>query len=135
VFKEWREDNPYILSRSAELDKREWKAPRFIKDPEEVDRCWEVIQKNFARLKDIFITLACRSNFPSITNLDFTAFCDQCKIIDKVINIARIDQLFVNTNYEVIANDENPDSELCRFEFFEILLRLGNAKYRETGLC
>ncbi len=91
VFKDWREDNPYILSRSAELDKREWKAPRFIKDPEEVDRCWEVIQKNFARLKDIFITLACRSNFPSITNLDFTAFCDQCKIIDKVINIARID--------------------------------------------
>jgi hypothetical protein len=43
--------------------------------------------------------------------------------------------LFVNTNYEVIANDENPDSELCRFEFFEILLRLANAKYRETGIC
>jgi hypothetical protein len=117
------------------LDKREWKAPRFIKDSEEVEKCWDVIWKNFAKLKDIFITMASRSNFPSVTLLDFTTFCDVCKIIDKTVNLSTIDRLFIATNVEIIANDENPDKELCRFEFFEILLRLGNVKFREAGLC
>ena len=134
VFKEWKEDTPYILQKSAELDKREWKAPRFIKDPEEVEKCWEVIWKYFAKLKDIFITMASRSNFPSVTLLDFTTFCDICRIMDKNVNLSTIDRLFIATNVEIIANDENPDKELCRFEFFEILLRLGNVKYRETGI-
>jgi hypothetical protein len=135
VFKEWREDTPYILQKSAELDKREWKAPRFIKDPDEVEKCWDVIWKNFSRLKDIFITMASRSNFPSVTLLDFTTFCDICKIMDKNVNLSTIDRLFIATNVEIIANDENPDKELCRFELFEILLRLANVKYRETGIC
>jgi hypothetical protein len=134
VFKDWREDSPYILQKSAEIDKREWKAPRFIKDPDEIEKCWDVIWKYFAKLKDIFITMASRSNFPSVTILDFTSFCDVCKIMDKNVNLSTIDRLFIATNVEIIANDENPDKELCRFEFFEILLRLGNVKYREIGI-
>jgi hypothetical protein len=131
VFKDWKEDNNYILQRSAELDKKEWKAPRFIKDFEEIDRCWDIIWQNFVRLKDIFITMASRSNFPSVSNLDFTTFCDQCKLIDgKTFNLSDIDRLFIATNVELVANDENPDKELCRFEFFEILLRIADFKYR-----
>jgi hypothetical protein len=49
--------------------------------------------------------------------------------------IATIDRLFIATNVEIVANDENPDKELCRFEVFEILLRMANSKYREPGIC
>lgn len=79
--------------------------------------------------------MACKSNFPSITLLDFTIFAEQCKFMDKNVVLATIDRLFIATNVEIIANDENPDKELCRFEVFEILLRMANAKYRETGIC
>jgi len=79
--------------------------------------------------------MASRSNFPSVTLLDFTTFCDVCKIMDKNVNLSTIDRLFIATNVEIIANDENPDKELCRFELFEILLRLANVKYRESGMC
>ncbi len=136
VFRDWKEDNNYVLTKSAELDKKEWKAPRFIRDVEEIDRCWDVIWQNFTKLKDIFINLASKSNFPSVTNLDFTTFCDQCKLIDaKTFNLADIDRLFIATNVEIVANDENPDKELCRFEFFEILLRIGDFKYKQKGVC
>jgi len=125
-----------VLTKSAELDKKEWKAPRFIRDVDEIDRCWDIIWQNFAKLKDIFINLASKSNFPSVTNLDFTTFCDNCKMIDaKTFNLADIDRLFIATNVEIVANDENPDKELCRFEFFEILLRIGDFKYRQKGVC
>ena len=79
--------------------------------------------------------MASKSNFPSVTLLDFTNFADQCKIFDKYVNLSTIDRLFIATNVEIIANDENPDKELCRFELFEILLRLANVKYRESGIC
>lgn len=43
--------------------------------------------------------------------------------------------MFIATNVELTVNDENPDKSLCRFELFEILLRIANVKYRETGIC
>jgi len=50
------------------------------------------------------------------------------------VNFATIDRLFIATNYEVVANQDNPDRALQRFELIEVLLRIANAKYRETGI-
>lgn len=100
----------------------------------QVARCWAIIQRNFAKLKDLFIALASRSNFPSIGIINFCSWCDKCDVMDKSITIATIDRLFIASNYEVEKNDDNPDKELCRFEFMEILLRIANAKFRETGI-
>lgn len=86
-----------------------------------------------ARLKDLFITLAASSIFPFISWIDFSLFCEKCKLFDKVVTIGTIDRLFIATNYEVVENDENPDRALCRFELYELLLRIANSKYRETG--
>lgn len=55
--------------------------------------------------------------------------------MDKNVNLATLDRLFIAANVELIANDENPDKELCRFELFEILLRLAYVKYKESGVC
>lgn len=43
-----------------------------------------------------------------------------------------VDRMFIATNYELQDQDENPDRALNRFEFIEILIRLGAAKYRDT---
>ena len=36
VFRDWRADTDSTLERAGASDKEQWKAPRFIKDPEEV---------------------------------------------------------------------------------------------------
>ena len=76
VFKDWKEDTPILLNKAMELDQKEWKAARFIKDPAEVESCWRVIKQNFSKLKDVFITLAARSNFPYVGLLDFGIFAE-----------------------------------------------------------
>lgn len=86
------------------------------------------------KLKDIFITLASRSCFPTISWIDFTNFCDFCKILDKNVGLATIDRNFIATNVELEAVDDNPDNSLCRYEFYEILVRLANAKFKEPGI-
>ena len=88
------------------------------------------------KLKDIYITLTSRSNFPCISWIDFTNFCIECKIPDKNVGLATVDRLFIATNVDVDGssgeNNDNPDKALCRYEFYEILVRLANAKFRET---
>jgi hypothetical protein len=49
------------------------------------------------------------------------------------VTLADIDRSFIVTNFEVVDNPDNPDHALCRFELFEILIRIANLKYRETG--
>ena len=55
--------------------------------------------------------------------------------MDKNVGLSTIDRVFIATNVMLSPNDENPQNELVRFEFFEILLRVANVKYRETGIC
>jgi len=46
-----------------------------------------------------------------------------------------IDTLFVATNFDNDIEDEyNSQTELVRYEFFEILVRIANAKYVAPGL-
>ena len=46
-----------------------------------------------------------------------------------------IDMYFVATNFEEGGEQEgNDDRSLCRFEFFEILIRIARGKFVETGI-
>lgn len=123
-----------MLDKCWQNDSHEWKVSRFIKDPVEIKACWTTVQQNFVKLKDIFTSLIARSNFPNISINDFEIFSGTCQFFDKNVSLSTIGRLFISSNYEVVANDENPDRLLCRYEFFELLLRIANAKYRETGL-
>jgi len=42
---------------------------------------------------------------------------------------------FIATNVELERNDENPDRDLNRAEFFEILLRIANDKFKKPKLA
>ena len=126
VFKDWKVDTPMTYLKCHDHDQKNWKIPRFVKDQADQQKCWDIITEHFKKLKDIFITLSAKSMFPNISWIDFTTFCDHCKVLDKNVVLATIDRLFIATNVELDSSSpsENPDKALCRYEFFEILVRL-----------
>lgn len=50
------------------------------------------------------------------------------------MTVAAVDRLFIVTNFEIVDNSDNPDRALCRYELLEILVRIANLKYRESGV-
>ena len=40
-----------------------------------------------------------------------------------------IDRVFIVTNVELEEQEDNPDRDLCRYEFYEIVARLAKEKY------
>lgn len=40
-----------------------------------------------------------------------------------------IDRIFIATNFEEEEQEGNDDRSLCRFEFFEIIVRMARQKY------
>mmetsp|Transcript_41069 Transcript_41069/g.39584 ORF Transcript_41069/g.39584 Transcript_41069/m.39584 type:complete len:237 (+) Transcript_41069:504-1214(+) len=83
------------------------------------------------------MTEICQSSFPCISWIDFSNFCEKCNLFDKAIQIATIDRLFIATNVvlEKLEQEDNPDKALCRYEFYEILIRIAAAKFKDTGIC
>ena len=43
--------------------------------------------------------------------------------------MATFDRMFIAVNLEEEDLEDNPDRALCRYEFFEILVRIAIAKY------
>ena len=76
--------------------------------------------------------VAIGSCFPSIGWMDFDDMVKKVKIVDKRhLNVAQIDTIFKAVNYEVVDLEDNPDRDLCRYEFFEIIVRMAMAKYKD----
>jgi len=45
-----------------------------------------------------------------------------------------IDRLFIAVNVELFDMVDNADRALCRFEFYEIIVRIAQAKFVDNGL-
>jgi len=78
---------------------------------------------------------ATHSQFPHIEWIDASNYCEKIKIPDKNVNLAAIDRIFIATNVELQALDENPDKMLCRYEFYEYIVRLAQIKYKDSKIC
>ena len=67
--------------------------------------------------------------------IDFTNLCNSWKIVSKRdLSIKDIDILFFAVNFEEVGGgaadlEDNPDKELCRYEFFEIIVRMAKLKF------
>jgi len=130
VFDSWRVDNDRMLKTIIEEDSMHWKLPKFIKDENDRDMCLVLIQKNVTLLKKVFINLVSQGGcFPNIGMIDFSIFIEKCKINDKAINLSTVDRCFIATNQ---GSDTN---NLCRYQFWEILVRIAQNKYKDTGVC
>ena len=54
-------------------------------------------------------------------------------IDDKWCSMSTIDRLFIATNVEMVELEDNPDRDLCRYEFYEIIVRMADERYRKSG--
>jgi hypothetical protein len=83
------------------------------------------------------MTEVCNSSFPCISWIDFSNFCEKCNIFDKNVGISHIDRIFIATNVVLDTQDDtdNPEKALCRYEFYEILVRIAQTKFKEAGIC
>ncbi len=128
-----------MLSTMFNDDIKWWKIARFVKDDTDRERTEKVIERNFQRIKKIFTSFIAQSYFPNISWIDFGNFCEKCKIIDgKGVTLATVDRSFIAANVAVEGqklSEDNPTNALSRFEFLEILVRLAQAKFKETGIC
>ena len=93
---------------------------------------------HFDLLKDVFLTLTLSSgNFPYLNSQDFTRFCKEIKLTDKNINQSRIDTII--SNVKASKGIDKPKFhnqgalDLSRPEFFEALIRVSIAKFKENA--
>ena len=88
--------------------------------------------KYFWKMKNLFEYLASHSAFPNISWNDFTAYCIKSGILDKNVILSTIDRLFITTNVASHEFKEKTNERvLKRYEFFEIIVRIAIAKYRD----
>ena len=107
-----------------------------MKDPADLEELCVVVRKYAEPLKNIFIQIASRSNFPQITSLDFRAFCQRASIIDdyKGATISAIDTCFIGANNNSFKVESMSKELLMRYKFLEIITRIAKAKFVETAL-
>ena len=135
VFKSFIEDNDENRKIMFNNDKKHLKLSRIIKDEVILNDVYNTLLNNFAVIKEIFDATCAASNYPNIGWLDFSNFCDKCQLIDSQnLNRAAIDRCFIAVNVDFDDLDDNPQQELCRYEFFEIIVRMAMCKYRDLQL-
>ena len=135
MFKDWTDDSEQVLKRFCMKDVEYSKIGRFVKDYFEYTRLTDVLKEYAAAIKDIFTYCIAFSTFPSISWIDFTNLCSMWKIPDsKTCTMQTIDRIFIVTNVELMGQEQedNPDRDLCRYEFFEIIVRMGGAKFKDS---
>jgi len=136
VFKFWKDDTPGLLAKMLEFDFNKSKIKKFVKNQFERNEIFDIFKQYILHLKEEFASQIVKSTYPSISWIDFTTYCQQKNIIDKQITLSVIDRLFIAVNVDIEASSQgqNNDRTLCRYEFFEILIRIAGAKYKDTGL-
>lgn len=134
VFRTWKIDTQSRLKRAFELDLSHAKIKKFVNDPVIYEEVWGVLFKHSRRIKDIFTYGIGVSSFPSISWLGFWNMCTTWKIVGKGLSLNTIDRVFIATNYEEVEQEDNPDRDLWRYEFYEIIVRLAYEKYYKSKI-
>ena len=112
-----------------------WQGRRIIPEKREREECERVLRRHYPAIKKIFVAQAARSSFPCISWLKYQEMCEECEIIDKDLNIEVLDQIFMDTSIDLEEMPEEPSTELQRFQFMEVIVRLAGAKYLKRGIC
>lgn len=68
--------------------------------------------------------IAANSNYPTITLNDYTVFVNKSNIMDKNVNLAAVDRMFIATNTSKNGFKVSAERELHRYEFLEVIVRL-----------
>jgi len=138
VFANWQEDTGEIIEKMMKIDYYSSKLAKFIKLESESRQLLSMLCQYGVKIKELFISIASRSKYPNIGWLDFTSFFKKKKILEGCCTLSDLDRFFIAVNIDIEKDaieekdEANPERELCRHEFVEILVRIANRKYRES---
>ena len=104
-------------------------------EPEEEEQALMrgVLADHFADLNAMFKHYCAFSELGSSASMSFAEFCrllHHCRLFDEFAARNVLRAIFEKTNYETIPDDDNPDLEFVRFEFFEALMRLAVLEHK-----
>ena len=134
VWKDFVEDTEDQLAKMLEQDLIYGKIHKLNKLPEDREAVKNVLLKYYLDIKNIFLMIAANSNYPTITLNDYTSFINRSKIIDKNVNLAAVDRMFIATNTSNNKFKVSAERELHRYEFVEVIVRLSLVKYKEPKI-
>lgn len=102
VFRDFKEENEDFIRRQLENDGTYNKLNRFIKDPGELARTYDVLRKYYRPLRDQFFTqIAKEKSYPVIDWIDFTDYCKDVNVMDANLKMSDVDRIFIATNVEI----------------------------------
>jgi hypothetical protein len=125
------------LRKCFDQDIKYSKIQRTVKGEEEMlEDIKEVLFKHFIKLNNIWLYYIGISDYPVIGMNDFTSWAKGCGMVDdKWVNLAALDRILITTNVVLHGLISSAERDLNRYEFLEIIVRLGNAMYRESKIC
>lgn len=129
VFRDWKEDNMYTYKRCFENDMNHWKALKIKFKVEDLDETIELLEANYSEIKEIITWLQSKSqDYPYVSMLDLGKFIKSCDILDKEVDSARIDTLYLNASIDQL----NKKQPMVRWSFVEFVIRLAKEKFMKS---
>jgi hypothetical protein len=65
---------------------------------------------------------------------DFSSFVKRSELVDKNLNLSDVDRTLIATNVSLNPYKNSSERELHRYEFVEVIVRLGKNKYVDCGI-
>ena len=137
LFHSWKTDLARTYKRCFVADMKYSKIYKFVKDPADFKAVSDLLLKNYELIFEQYLYGQATSNYPSVGMMDFANLCSAWKIVHpRDLSISDIDRLFYAVNFEEVQGEQgdledNPDKELCRYEFFEIIVRMAKLKFEK----
>lgn len=135
LFKDYKIDDEDLLNECFEFDWKHCRIPNLIKDPKELELTKSYLREIYQTIKESFKTLSAYSGseVPCIGSNAFIELLGQCNIFD---NLYAISDFGVNWNSAVVQTMKgmtyNPANALVRYEFMELIVRVGYDRYIRT---
>jgi hypothetical protein len=130
VFNDYQSDSQELMNQLFESDWNMIQKPKF-KDEEEVKKVKSVLKASYWTIRDAFKYYASiASSTGSVTfALSLNSYTDYLKqsgvYKNKTVTFTDTDTLFFTTNKREKATNLNPGNAIIRYQFLEIMLRIG----------
>ena len=137
IFKDYKFDDDNLIGKCFEYDWARCKVPKLVKDLTELQKIKSYLSSNYRMLKEIYkyySSISPQGEIWSIGQMAFTDLCNEAKIVDSAFRLSDLDFNMKGALYSETRNSRSPPNALIRFQFMEILVRIGIDKYYRSGI-
>lgn len=145
-YADYQRESPKLMEECFLLDWSRAKVARIVGKTSEKDRkaTEELVLAQYRRVVSLFRELSVSGNdagFGGVTQLEASALLMQAGLVDDVTRVADIDRCFIAAKVlpfdlrRAGANGTLGDKVLSRHQFLEMLLRVADQRYLQTGKC